>query len=169
MLLPADGLLVLNGLGRAWQGAVVHHLGLLAATACAAQDAPADESPGLTWDRAARHFEDAMSQHDRIGAHPWAAHTRAAYAAALIARLRRERDTMAAEDQAAILDRARTLLDSALAVATELGMTALQERLRALQTEASVAPRRRASAATSSLLAPRFRTASPVARRRCCV
>jgi DNA-binding SARP family transcriptional activator len=65
------------------------------------------------YDDATRHFEDAVRTSERIGARPWLAHAREDYAHTLLRR---------AEPGDA--EKARTLLDSALAIRKELGMCA---------------------------------------------
>jgi len=72
------------------------------------------------WDDAARHFEDALAMNARMDARPWLAHTQKQYAAMLLAR-----------HQSGDRDKAADLLDAALAIARELGMRALEERITA--------------------------------------
>ena len=62
-------------------------------------------------DAAERHFEDALAMHTRLGAPPWVARTQLDYA-----RMLRKRDTPGDRE------RARELLEAALATAREIGM-----------------------------------------------
>ena len=87
-------------------GAADRYLGMLAATLG-------------EWDRAERHFEIAMKLNRRMGARTWLAHTAYEYARMQLARGR--------EDQ-----RVAPLLGEAAALAEEIGMAALLERIRAL-------------------------------------
>ena len=90
------------------------------------------------WAEAEEHLEDALALHERLGARPWAARTRARLGHMLLARGR-------TADRA----RARTLLQDALAVAEELGMTGLATALgarRRTATGGDAAPPRVASA-----------------------
>ena len=75
---------------------------------------------------AAVHFERALAFDSASGARPWAAHTRFEYAALLVER-----------KQAGGPAHATALLDAALAEARELGMAALEQRIRALQPSAA--------------------------------
>jgi class 3 adenylate cyclase len=77
------------------------------------------------WERACRHFEDALAIHTRMGARPWLAHTQYNYATILLQR--RE-----AGDHA----RALALLNAAIDTTQELGMKALLERAVALKLNA---------------------------------
>ena len=86
------------------RGSVARGLGILAGTASA-------------WDRATRHFETALAMDAEMGARPWLAYGRHDYARMLLARGDRER--------------ADPLLDSAAALAEELGMTALSAKIAA--------------------------------------
>ena len=85
-------------------GSVSRPLALLAATAS-------------RWEAASRHFEDALEMNNRNRARPWVAQTQYDYARTLL-----ERD--APGDR----ERARALLDEALATARDLGMTALARK-----------------------------------------
>jgi len=89
-------------------GALSRYLGLLANTL-------------RRWEDAERHFEDALAMNTRMGARPWVAWTQYDYAAMLLKR-RGPGDK----------EKARELREQALATAHELGMTALEERARAL-------------------------------------
>ena len=71
-------------------GSVARYLGLLATTL-------------ERWDDAARHFEQAIETHERIGARPWLAHTYDDYASMLVVR-----------DRPGDLDHALELADLAL-------------------------------------------------------
>jgi DNA-binding CsgD family transcriptional regulator len=86
---------------------------------------------------AARHFEDAIAIHSRMGARPLLAHTQCDHAAILLARLRDE-DARTAEPAASRdLEHVRHLLREAQTTARELGMAPLaaaaDERLAVLQ------------------------------------
>jgi hypothetical protein len=81
-----------------FMGSVSHYLGILALTSGAC-------------DEAADHLEAAMALHERLGAAPFHARTRLAYARMLLARNARG-------DQAAV----RPLIDSIVAEAERLGM-----------------------------------------------
>jgi hypothetical protein len=95
-------------------GPVSRSLGLLASVLC-------------RFDHAARHFEHATQEAERMGAAAWKAHAQHGYARMLLAR-------GDAEDGA----RARALAGEAGATAGRLGMKSLAERLAALEREASV-------------------------------
>jgi DNA-binding SARP family transcriptional activator len=88
-------------------GSVSRGLGVLAATMS-------------EWDAASRHFEEAMRTNGTMGALPWLAHTQHEYARMLLAR-----------DGPADRDRAHDLVASAKALAAELGMSALAQRISA--------------------------------------
>ena len=79
-------------------GSISRYLGLLAATM-------------RQWSDAERHFEDALTMNQRMGARPWVARTQEDYAHLLRAR-------HAPGDR----ERAEELLDQALATYKELGM-----------------------------------------------
>jgi tetratricopeptide (TPR) repeat protein len=81
-------------------GSVARYLGLAATTM-------------ERWDDAERHFGNALSVNERIGARPWLAHTRRDFARMLIAR-----------GEPADRDRASRLLESARTGYEELGMRA---------------------------------------------
>jgi DNA-binding SARP family transcriptional activator/tetratricopeptide (TPR) repeat protein len=72
------------------------------------------------WDAASGHFEDALRANRAMGALPWLAHTHHDYARMLLAR-----------DEPGDRDRADELLAAADALATELGMGALAQRISA--------------------------------------
>ncbi|HEY6418439.1 MAG TPA: adenylate/guanylate cyclase domain-containing protein [Candidatus Binataceae bacterium] len=107
ILFPFAGRNVVVGNGVACYGALSRYLGALATTL-------------QRWDDAARHFEDALAMNARMDARPWLAHTQEQCATMLLAR-RQSGDS----------DKAAALLDAALATAGELGMRALEERIRA--------------------------------------
>lgn len=109
LLRPFGGSGIVFGAHVASFGSADRVLGMLAA----AMERRAD---------AAAHFERALAFDTASGARPWVAHTRFEYAALLLERKQ-------AGDQA----RAATLLGAALAVAQELGMASLEQRIRALQ------------------------------------
>ena len=88
-------------------GSVSRGLGVLAATMS-------------EWDAASRHFEEAMRTNGTMGALPWLAHTQHEYARMLLAR-----------DGPADRDRAHDSVASAKALAAELGMSALAQRISA--------------------------------------
>jgi tetratricopeptide (TPR) repeat protein len=71
------------------------------------------------WPSAERHFEAALAMEERMRAWPWLAHTRAEYAAMLVARGDRRDDARAAE-----------LREMALAAADRLEMGRLRQLLR---------------------------------------
>ena len=89
--------------GGAW-GAVAHYLGLLAATLD-------------RFDEAEAHFAAAAATHERFGAPAWLARTRCEWAAMLSRR-----------GGPGDAERARHLLDQALATARELGLASLERR-----------------------------------------
>jgi class 3 adenylate cyclase/tetratricopeptide (TPR) repeat protein len=105
ILLPFAGRNVVIGSAVVCYGALTRYLGVLATVL-------------ERWDEAERHFEDALTMNDRMGARPWLAHTQERYATMLLAR-RRSGDR----------DKAAALFDLALATAGELGMHALEERI----------------------------------------
>jgi tetratricopeptide (TPR) repeat protein len=74
------------------------------------------------WDDAERHFEDAVEFDTRLDTPPWLANTQYNYASMLLAR-------RGPGDAA----RARTLLAAALKITQELGMIALQRKIKAAQ------------------------------------
>jgi tetratricopeptide (TPR) repeat protein len=102
LLLPYRGLVV-DTLETS-TGAVDRYLGLAALTAGDVETAD-------------RHLRDALDLNTRIGAHPWAARTRADLAGLLLAR-----------DRPGDRERAAELLAAALGTARRLGMTAFAER-----------------------------------------
>jgi tetratricopeptide (TPR) repeat protein len=93
------------------RGSVSRYLGLLATT--------------LThWDDAVAHFEDALEMNERMGARPWLAHTQTDYA-----------QMLAARDDPGDRERAKELLDQALATYRELRMVSYAARAAALAQE----------------------------------
>ncbi len=106
-LLPYAGRTVVIGSAAVCYGAMSRYLGALATTLG-------------RWDEAAQHFEDALAMNTRMEAWPWLAHTQYQYATMLLSR-----------DQPGDGEKARALLQAALATARELGMRALEERITA--------------------------------------
>jgi tetratricopeptide (TPR) repeat protein len=97
-------------------GSGSYYLGLLAATMS-------------RWQEAEQHFEDALEMNARMRARPWLAHTQHRYAEMLLAR-----------GQFGDCQKAASLLAEALAIAQELGMRSLEERVVALQEEIASQP-----------------------------
>jgi tetratricopeptide (TPR) repeat protein len=83
-------------------------------------------------EEAAGHFEDAIERAQRMGARPWVAHSKRAYAAMLAGSHRRN-------DRAQAIELAR----GALEICEETGMATLGERVTALLGELGARPRRR--------------------------
>jgi tetratricopeptide (TPR) repeat protein len=104
-LAPFSGGTVLTAAAVSFDGAVDHHLGVLASALGRADDA-------------VRHFERAERVHERLGAIAWLGRTRAELAGVLADR-----------DLPADRDRIGGLLDAARATATELGMAGLLRRI----------------------------------------
>jgi tetratricopeptide (TPR) repeat protein len=96
------------------RGSVSRYLGLLATTTG-------------RWGEAADHYEDAMAMNERMGARPWLAHTQEDYARMLLIR-----------GDPGDADRARNLIEQALAMYRELGMQTYAARASALAQETSV-------------------------------
>jgi DNA-binding SARP family transcriptional activator len=92
-------------------GSVSRYLGLLASTL-------------RRFDDAERHFEAALEMNERMGAHPWVAHTKHDYARVLLARGAEGDETRAVQ-----------LLRAALATARELAMEPLAGMVSALLKE----------------------------------
>lgn len=109
LLLPYAQLNIVVGFAVACFGAAARYLGLLAATMS-------------HWTEAEQHFEAALEMNARMGARPWLAHTQVQFAAMLLAR-----------GQPADRDRANSLLDEALAIAAELEMKFLSEKIETLK------------------------------------
>jgi tetratricopeptide (TPR) repeat protein len=97
--------------GGVTTGAVAHYLGLLAATLG-------------RFEAASAHFAAAAETHERIGAPTWLARSRAEWAAALLGR-----------GDAGDAERARQLLDQALATAVDLGLGPVERRCQTLLAE----------------------------------
>jgi len=109
LALPYDGCTIVVGGGAGCSGAAARVLGMLAATA------------GRT-DQAVAHFEDALAMNARLGARPWLVRTELAYAAVLLRRNRSGDREMALE-----------LVESALAMAEEIGMSRAVEHAQGLK------------------------------------
>ncbi len=105
LLSPYAGRTVVIGGAAACYGAVSRYLGALATTL-------------ERWDEAAQHFENALAMNTRMEAWPWLAHTQYQYATMLLTR-----------DQPGDSEKARELLQAALATARQLDMRALEERI----------------------------------------
>lgn len=108
LLAPFDGGTVLLVTGVVCRGAVSRYLGLLAATL-------------RRWQDAARHFDDALTLHERMRSAPLLASTRCAYADMLAAWNREAPNS-------ARLNHARTLATAVRTSAETLGLAALEER-----------------------------------------
>src|SRR5881409_1593069 len=108
LLVPYAGRVGIAAAGLACSGSVSYHLGLLASTLGRVADA-------------IRHYEDAATVHERMGARPFLAWTQLAHARLLLTR-----------DAGARLREATALLTSALATARELGMDGLVVKVRHL-------------------------------------
>jgi tetratricopeptide (TPR) repeat protein len=108
-LLPfADQCIAIMG-ANGWHGSVSLYLGYLATTLG-------------RWDDAERHYANALAMHEGMGARPFAAHTRFAWADMLVPR-----------DGPGDRERALELNAQALAAAEEMGLTMLAERAVALK------------------------------------
>lgn len=105
LLLPYNGRNIVVSEGVACVGAAAHYLGLLAAAA-------------RRWDDAEAHFESAIGLNTSSGGRPWLAHAQFEFAKMLLAR-RRPGDRL----------RSRDLLRSALGIARDSGMHALQGKI----------------------------------------
>ena len=106
MMLPFNAINVLIAGGAACYGSAARYLGALANTMG-------------RWDEAERHFEDALAMNTKMGARPWLAHTEYQYARMLLSR-----------DQQGDSERSAILLKDACDKAHELGMRALEQRIR---------------------------------------
>src|SRR5438034_379419 len=115
LLAPYAGRVGIAAAGLACSGSGSYHLGLLAAT------------PGRVAD-AIRHYEDAATVHERMGARPFLAWTQLAHARLLLTR-----------DAGARRREATALLTSALATARELGMDGLVAKMRHLGLDTAAA------------------------------
>src|SRR5947208_4112602 len=105
LLAPYAGRVGIAAAGLACSGSVSYHLGLLASTLGRVADA-------------IRHYEDAATVHERMGARPFLAWTQLAHARLLLTR-----------DAGARSREATALLTSALATARELGMDGLVAKM----------------------------------------
>jgi tetratricopeptide (TPR) repeat protein len=105
LLLPYAGHNIVLGHAVACYGATTRYLGLLASTMS-------------RWEMAERHFAEALAMNARMGAKPWLARTQHEYAEMLLAR-----------GQPGDQTKALGLLDKALAIAREVGMQSLVERI----------------------------------------
>src|SRR5881398_1487933 len=108
LLVPYAGRIGIAAAGLACSGSVSYHLGLLASTLGRVADA-------------IRHYEDAATVHERMGARPFLAWTQLAHARLLLTC-----------DAGARRREAAALLASALATARELGMDGLVATVRHL-------------------------------------
>src|SRR5262249_7849396 len=122
MLLPHDGRTVVVVNGDACLGGVSRYLGRLAAAM-------------RRWDAAARHFEDALTLHERMDAVPALARTPVKYAAMLLQRLKDDAGEMSDEAYGQCAQRARDLVEQGLTVAHELGMARLVQQAGSLKDE----------------------------------
>ena len=113
LLMPYAGHVGIFAAGLACWGSVSYHLGLLASTLGRVADA-------------IRHYEDAATVHERMGARPFLAWTQLAHARLLLTR-----------DAGARRGEAAALLTSALATARELGMDGLVAKVRRLGLDAA--------------------------------
>jgi len=113
LLMPYAGRVGIFAAGLACWGSVSYHLGLLASTLGRVADA-------------IRHYEDAATVHERMGARPFLAWTQLAHARLLLTR-----------DAGARRGEAAALLTSALATARELGMDGLLAKVRRLGLDAA--------------------------------
>ncbi|TMB15543.1 MAG: hypothetical protein E6J59_19900 [Deltaproteobacteria bacterium] len=115
LLVPYAGRVGIAAAGLACSGSVSYHLGLLASTLGRVAEA-------------IRHYEDAATVHERMGARPFLAWTQLAQARLLLTR-----------DAGARLREATALLTSALATARELGMDGLVAKVRHLGLDTAAA------------------------------
>jgi DNA-binding NarL/FixJ family response regulator len=118
-----------DGYVIACRGSTARYLGMLATVLGRWQDAEA-------------HFEAALAQHEAMGARPWLARTQHDYAAMLVRRLRAE-----GTGGEPLASRAVTLVDAALALSSEMGMSRLSDQCVALK---GSLPRPGASAAEAA-------------------
>jgi tetratricopeptide (TPR) repeat protein len=105
LLLPFADQVIVTGLADLCEGAVARHLGTLAASLA-------------RWPEASSHFERALEIDGRLGARPYLARTRLAFARMLMAR-----------GGDGDRSRAASLLDEAGALAETVGMRALRQRV----------------------------------------
>jgi DNA-binding CsgD family transcriptional regulator len=122
-LLPYAQRNIVVGTTVACFGAASRYLGILATTM-------------RHWEEAQRHFAEAMAMNARLAAKPWLAHTQQRYA-----------EMLSARDQPGDREHAKTLLNEALALSGELGMSgvkrsvlALLERLSSQSAQAHIYP-----------------------------
>src|SRR5438552_2358829 len=115
LLVPYAGRIGIAAAGLACSGSVSYHLGLLASTLGRVADA-------------IRHYEDAATVHERMGARPFLAWTQLAHARLLPTR-----------DAGARRHEATALLTSALTTARELGMDGLVAKMRHLGLDTAAA------------------------------
>src|SRR5438445_622647 len=113
LLMPYAGRVRILAAGLACWGSVSYHLGLLASTLGRVADA-------------IRHYEDAATVHERMGARPFLAWTQLAHARLLLTR-----------DAGARRGEAAAPLTSALATARELAMDGLVAKVRRLGLDAA--------------------------------
>ncbi|MEY2451446.1 MAG: hypothetical protein QOD92_1020 [Acidimicrobiaceae bacterium] len=106
-LLPYAGRNIQVGFGWGSIGAASHYLAMLAVTM-------------ELWDDAERHFEAALDMNEKMGARPWLARTAYEFASMLKSSGRDD-------------DRADELLAQAAALATDVGMPVLAQRVAALR------------------------------------
>ena len=106
-MLPYEKLTVVVGNASACLGATSRFLGQLATTL-------------LRWDDAERHFEHALKMNAQMSAPTWLAHSQFQYSRMLFER-----------GDAKDVESANALLDSALRIANDLGMRALESRIKA--------------------------------------
>lgn len=116
LLTPYAGLHAVEGGASAYNGAVAHVLGLLAASLHRLDDAVA-------------HLERARTMHAQVGARPWQAHTDGE-----LARVLRRRGGPGGDRQA------RHLLAAADMVAEELGMPVLADRVASTEPAGGLSP-----------------------------
>ncbi len=109
---PYAGKNVVVGPAVSSAGSADRYLGLLAATMS-------------RWDAAEQHFHDAIEQNERMGARPFTAFTMYDYARMLLRR-----------SEAGDAGRAHDLLDRALVIARDVGMTGLEERIASTREQA---------------------------------
>jgi predicted ATPase len=109
LLLPYAARNIVVATSAICYGPAARYLGLLATTLA-------------RWADAERHFADALTMNERMGAKPWIAHAQHDYARMLLAR-----------GQAGDHQKAKELLDHALATAQELKMKNLVEKVEPLR------------------------------------
>jgi tetratricopeptide (TPR) repeat protein len=109
LFVPYDSRAIVAGPAIVCHGSAAHYLGILAATIGSREDA-------------ARHFTDAIEMHERMGARPYLAHSLREYAALL-----------QSGDSTAEHKRANEMLERALMLYEELGMTTFADKTRVLQ------------------------------------